>query len=69
MSDQPDELKETPGAYGFDLPIAPAWFSKPPPGSVDDGIRLSLATLEQVKGRPEIFRDRERQRCLAEFKI
>jgi len=69
MSDQPDALKEPAATYGLDLPVAPAWFSDPPPGSVDDGIRLSLAALEQAKGRSEIFRERDRQRCLAEFKI
>lgn len=69
MNDNPDELKEAPSPYGLDLPVAPAWFSKPPPGSVDDGIRLSLAALEQAQGRPEIFLDRDRQRCLAEFKL
>jgi len=61
MNDQPDELNEVIQPYGFNLPVAPAWFSKPPGGTMDDGIRLSLAILEQVKDRPEIFA--ERQRC------
>lgn len=69
MSDEPDELKDTKGSYGFDLPVAPAWFSKAPQGTMDDGIRLSLAALEQVKDRPEIFARRQRQMCDVEFVV
>lgn len=67
MSDQPDELKDARLPYGLDLPIAPAWFSDPPKGTMDDGIRLSLAILESVKNRPEIFEERARQRVDVEF--
>jgi hypothetical protein len=51
----------------FDLPVAPPWFSQPPRGTMDDGIRLSLAALEQVKDRPEVFEQRQRQMCDVEF--
>ena len=67
MNNEPDELKETSASCDFDLPVAPAWFSKAPSGTMDDGIRLSLAALEQVKGRPEVFAQRRRQMCDAEF--
>lgn len=67
MSDQPDELKEQPAPYVLDLPIAPAWFSEPPRGTMDDGIQLSLAALEMVKNRPEIFEERARQMVDVEF--
>jgi hypothetical protein len=67
MNDEPHELRETTAKYSFDLPVAPAWFSKPPAGTMDDGIRLSLAALEQVKDRPEIFEQRRRQMCDVEF--
>lgn len=67
MSDQPDELKEARLPYGLDLPIAPAWFSEPPKGTMEDGIRLSIALLEGIKNRPEIFEERARQRVDVEF--
>jgi len=69
MSDQPNELKETAAACRLDLPVAPGWFSDPPPGTMDDGIRLSLAALEQAKDRPEIFAERQRQMCDVEFVV
>lgn len=67
MSDQPDELKEETGPYLLDLPVAPAWFSDPPKGTMEDGIRLSMAILESVKNRPEIFEERALQRVDVEF--
>ena len=67
MSEQPDEMKEARVPYALDLPIAPAWFSDPPTGTIDDGIRLSLAILESLKNRPEIFEERARQRVDVEF--
>lgn len=54
-------------AFDGDLPVAPAWFSDPPKGTMEDGIRLSLAILESVKNRPEIFEERARQRVDVEF--
>ena len=60
-------LNDRSSAYALDLPIAPDWFSAPPKGTWEDGYRLSLAALEQVKDRPEIFEQRERRRCHAEF--
>lgn len=67
MSDQPEELKEQAASYPLDLPVAPAWFSDPPRGNMNDGIRLSLAILETVKNRPEIFEERARQKVDVEF--
>jgi hypothetical protein len=67
MNEQPNELKDATVGYGLDLPAAPGWFSKPPEGTMDDGIRLSVAALELVKGRPEIFRQRDLQMCDVEF--
>lgn len=67
MSEQPDEMKEARVPYALDLPIAPAWFSDPPKGTIDDGIRLSLAMIESLKNRPEIFEERARQRVDVEF--
>ena len=67
MSDEPDELNETTSAYSLDLPVAPNWFSNAPMGTVDDGILLSMAALEQALGRPEIFVARQSQMCDAEF--
>ena len=52
LSDPP----EAKPAIGFDLPVAPARFSDPPKGTMEDGIRLSMAILENVKNRPEILR-------------
>ena len=67
MSNEPDPLKEPSGNYGFELPVAPAWFSEPPAGSMEDGIRLSLAALEQVRNRPEVFIQRQQMMCDVEF--
>ena len=67
MSDQRDELKEARLPYGLDLPIAPAWFSEPPKGTMEDGIRLSIVLLDSIKNRPEIFEERARQRVDVEF--
>ena len=67
MSDQPDELREPAAPDHFDLPVAPAWFSDPPKGTMNDGIRLSMAILETVKNRPEIFEERARQMVDVEF--
>jgi hypothetical protein len=67
MSEQPDELNEAMSPYHLDLPVAPEWFSEPPKGTMEDGIRLSLAILESVKNRPEIFEERARQRVDVEF--
>ena len=67
MSEQPDKLKDKTVPYLLDLPVAPAWFSDPPKGTMEDGIRLSVAILETVKNRPEIFEERDRQRVDVEF--
>jgi hypothetical protein len=67
MMNDPEELNEPASDYALDLPIAPPWFSKPPQGTIEDGIALSLEALEQVKNRPEVFAERDRCRCDVEF--
>jgi hypothetical protein len=59
-------LKTSPETR-LDLPIAPAWFSEPPAGTMEDGIQLSLAALELVRDRPEIFEEQARQRVDGAF--
>jgi hypothetical protein len=51
----------------FELPVEPGYREQPPSGTIEDGIRLSLAALELVKDRPEIFVAREAQRVTVEF--
>ena len=58
---------EAQSAIGLELPVAPAWFSDPPKGTMEDGIRLSMAIFETVMNRPEIFEERARQRVDVEF--
>ena len=67
--DDKDELREPSEPYGLDLPIAPAWFSGPPQGSMEDGFHLSLLAIEQIKDRPEVFADRDRRMCDVEFTL
>src|SRR4051812_12886678 len=55
------ELRETPGDYGFELPIEPNYRERPPQGSWEAGYRLSLMALEMVKNRPEIFDQRDQR--------
>ena len=69
MTNDPDKLKEAGAAYGLDLPVAPAWFSEAPKGTMEDGIRLSLLALDQVRNRPEIFAQRDQRRCDVEFRL
>ena len=59
---------ETPPDYQFDLPVDPGYRERPPKGSWEAGYRLSLAALELVKHRPEVFAERDRQMCDVEFK-
>lgn len=58
---------QTPSTLGFGLPIVPNWASEPPAGTMEDGIRLSIAIIESVKNRPEVFEERDRQRVDVEF--
>ncbi len=60
-------LPDKRSPYAFSLPVAPDWFSAAPQGSWKDGYHLSLAALEMVKDRPEVFDQREQRRCLVEF--
>ena len=60
-------LHDPTSPYALDLPAAPDWFSAPPKGTWEDGYRLSLAALEMVQDRPEIFAQREQRRCGVEF--
>ena len=67
MTNNPDEQREAAATYGLDLPVAPAWFSEPPKGTMEDGIHLSLLALAQIEGRPDIFVQRDRRRFDVEF--
>lgn len=69
MTNRPDKPKESTVADGLELPMAPAWFSEPPTGTMEDGIQLSLLALDQIKDRPEVFVERDRCRCDVEFKL
>lgn len=64
---RPTVLREEPAAYGLTLPVDPTFRSLPPAGSWEDGYRLSLAALELVKDRPEIFAQRSARMCDVEF--
>lgn len=60
-------LRDEPAAYGLTLPVDSTFRSLPPAGTWEDGYRLSLAALELVKDRPEIFAERSRRMCDVEF--
>lgn len=66
---RPAELREVPPDYQFELPVQPGYRERPPRGSVDDGIALSLVALAQAADRPEIFVQREARRCRVEFQM
>lgn len=68
VENQPDALRETSPDYGFDLPVEPGYRERPPKGTWEAGYRLSLAALESVKRRPEIFVQRDQRMCDVEFK-
>jgi hypothetical protein len=55
--------------YALDLPVAPAWFSKPPPGKPDDGWRLMLEAVASLEDPEAVFRRREQQRVSTEFRL
>lgn len=62
-------IREEPAAYGLTLPVDPSFRSLPPVGTWEDGYRLSLAALELVKDRPEIFAQRSARMCDVEFRL
>ena len=64
-----DELREGGSPYDLDFPVDPAFSSRPPKGTWEDGYRLSVLALEQVKNRPEIFEQRNRRMCSVEFQL
>jgi len=64
-----DRLRETNWPYDLEFPVDPEFPSDPPKGSWADGYRLSLLALRQVKDRPEIFQERSRRMCWAEFEL
>jgi hypothetical protein len=66
---QVDRLAEAQSPYRLELPVDSKFSSRPPQGTWEDGYRLSLLALEQVKDRPEIFEQRSRRMCSAEFKL
>ncbi len=53
----------------LELPVAPDWWSEPPSGSMEDGIRLSLAVLASFAERPDLFESPERQPAREEFRL
>lgn len=65
---RPAASRETPLDLEFELPVEPGYRERPPKGSWEAGYRLSLAALELVKNRPEVFAARDRQMCDVEFK-
>lgn len=70
MTDASDQLKDAPASAGFELPVAPAWFSRPPAGTMEDGIALSVEAWRTVEARvPAIFAERDKRRCVVEFKL
>lgn len=61
--------QEAPAGFGLMLPVDPGFRSLPPSGSWEDGYRLSLAALELVKDRPEVFLARSQRMVDVEFVI
>lgn len=45
------------------LPVEPGFRSLPPAGWWEDGYHLSLAALELIKDRPEIFAQHSARMC------
>ncbi|MBL68229.1 MAG: hypothetical protein CMO74_07220 [Verrucomicrobiales bacterium] len=64
---EPSEVRETPAPYGFELPVDPGYREQPPQGSWEDGLCLSEAALDMVQDRPEVFVQRDCNRCAVEF--
>ena len=70
MAEPDDQLKDSPAALDFVLPIAPGWFSQPPAGTMEDGIALSVEAWRSVADRASaIFAERDKRRCDVEFKL
>ncbi len=67
-ANRPAAARETSPDLQFDLPVVPGYRERPPAGSWEAGYRLRLAALELVENRPEVFAERDRQRCDVEFK-
>jgi len=68
MPEPDDQLNDSPAAMDFELPVAPAWFSHPPTGTMEDGIALSIEAWRTVEGRAAaIFAERDKRRCDVEF--
>ena len=68
-ADDRDVLRDADSPYKFDLPADPDFPADAPKGSWDDGYRLSLMALTAVNNRPEVFAQRDRCRCVVEFKF
>ena len=66
-SPAPAVVHEESAAYGLILPVDPSFRSLPPTGTWEDGHRLSVAALELVKDRPEIFAQRSARMCDVDF--
>ena len=70
MPDGSDPRKDAPVSLDFELPVAPAWFSQPPAGTMEDGIALSVEAWRTVESRVSaIFAERDKCRCDVEFKL
>jgi len=62
-------FRETPSPYALALPVARDFSADAPRGTWEDGYRLSLAALEIVRDRPEVFVQRDARMCAVEFKL
>jgi hypothetical protein len=70
MTDGDDQFKDAPASSDFELPVAPAWFSQPPVGTMEDGVMLSVEAWRAVESRASaIFAERDKHRCDVEFKL
>lgn len=65
---QPDRSQKQAPAYGLDLPVAVDWFSEEPSGTWEDGYRLSLQLIRDLKDCDRVFAERDACMVSAEFK-
>jgi len=53
----------------FDFPVGPCWWSRPPAGLQQDGIRLSEAVMASLPNLEALHEARARCRVDVEFRI